>query len=259
MLSILRLFCPEKPSWTVVEAAEALGIAGSTTYRHFRALSDAGLIVAYAAGRYSLGPAIIEYDRQIRALDPLITAAKPVMQKLARSMQHPGVVLLCRIYRDRVMCVDQASGSTPQELVSYERGRPMPLFRGAASKIIFAHLPARRTRALYERFASEIAEVGLGRNWDELKSQLRALRGEIVAVTRGELDAGMIGLSAAVFGADGEVVASIGYALHESEAVARDFDKLRERVARAAEATTLKLAEQAEGAWEENSPAVAHT
>jgi DNA-binding IclR family transcriptional regulator len=214
MLSILPLFSEVHPTWTVPEAAEKLGIAGSTTYRHFRALSEAGLIVAYAAGRYGLGPAIIEYDRQIRVLDPLITAALPHMKDIASGLVNPGILLLCRIYGDRVMCVHQERGRQLEEFVSYERGRPMPLFRGAASKIIFAHLPARRSRALFERNRAEISASGLGETWDELKRNLRLIRNAGVCITTGELDPGLTGIAAPLFGPNKEVIGSLGAAIN---------------------------------------------
>ena len=55
------------------------------------------------------------------------------------------------------MCVHQVIGRGPQEPVSYERGRLMPLFRGATSKIILAHLPARTLKSLFEQNGGEIA------------------------------------------------------------------------------------------------------
>ena len=77
VLAVLNLFTLEQPEWTVEGAAGALNLAISTAYRYFRSLTKAGLLVAHTTGRYLLGPAIIQYDRQIRLHDPLITAAQP--------------------------------------------------------------------------------------------------------------------------------------------------------------------------------------
>ncbi len=82
LLSALALFTLAKPEWTVEDASRRLGLAVSTTYRYFRSLNEAGLTVAFAAGRYVLGPAIIALDRQARLLDPLIRTAAPVMRRL---------------------------------------------------------------------------------------------------------------------------------------------------------------------------------
>ena len=79
LLAILRLFTAAHPEWTVEDGADTLGMPTSTAYRYFRELNEAGLIGSTAAGRYILGPAIMELDRQTRLQDPLIRAARPVM------------------------------------------------------------------------------------------------------------------------------------------------------------------------------------
>ena len=97
------------------------------------------------------------------------------------------------------MCVHQVVGRGPQQPVSYERGRLIPLFRGATSKIILAHLPARTLKSLFMRNAVTIADSGLGRTWDEFRQRLAALRRDGAAVARGELDSGRVGIAAPIF------------------------------------------------------------
>ena len=70
VLSILGLFTIDRLQWAVEDAAAELGWPVSTTYRYFRSLSDAGLIVPYTTGRYVLGPAIIQYDQADPAFRP---------------------------------------------------------------------------------------------------------------------------------------------------------------------------------------------
>jgi DNA-binding IclR family transcriptional regulator len=211
LLGILALFTIDQTEWTVEEAAGELGLAVSTAYRYFRSLSQAGLIVAFAAGRYVLGPAIIQYDRQIRLRDPLTTSAQPVMKQLAESIPPHTVILLCRLFRNQVMCVHQESesGEKPEFAVSYERGRAMPLMRGASSKIILAHMPSRTVKSLYADQSSKFAQADLGRTWDEVKERLRSLRSAGYAVSKGELDPGMCGIAAPVMEPEGLIVGSL--------------------------------------------------
>src|SRR5213076_448054 len=102
-----------------------------------------GLIVAVSAGSYILGPSIIVLDRQMRLSDPLLNSAEDVKAHLARELPGPGMVLVCRLFRNSVMCVDSAGSGKLGFIVSYSRGRALPLNRGAASKVILAHLPLR--------------------------------------------------------------------------------------------------------------------
>jgi DNA-binding IclR family transcriptional regulator len=201
----------ERPEWTVEKAAEELGLAVSTTYRYFRSLSHAGLLAALIPGRYVLGPAITQYDRQMRFLDPLVTTAQPIMKRLAAMAPPHAVVLLCRLYRDHVMCVHQESAGQVDFAISYERGRPMSLFRGASSKVILANMSSRTAKALQGRYSLDMRQAGLGATWDQVKTRLRDLRAAGSAVTHSELDVGMAGIAVPLFDPQRDVVGSISF------------------------------------------------
>lgn len=209
LLSVLGLFTLEHPEWTVEEGAHALGLGVSTAYRYFRSLSKAGLIVAFAAGRYVLGPAIIQYDRQMRLCDPFTTTAQPTMTKLTEQLPAHTVILLCRLFRNQVICVHQESAHQPDFAFSYERGRAMPLFRGASSKVILANMALRTVKGIYSEHAPKFAQASLGRNWEEAKERLRVLRSAGFAVTQGEVDPGMCGIAVPLFDPAGVIVGSL--------------------------------------------------
>ena len=82
MLAVLGLFTIQSPEWTVEEVAESLGASVPTTYRYFRALTKVGLLSPVSRAGYTLGPAIIELDRQIQMCDPMLRAARGVMAAL---------------------------------------------------------------------------------------------------------------------------------------------------------------------------------
>jgi DNA-binding IclR family transcriptional regulator len=223
VLNVLSLFSMAQPEWTIEAAAKSLGLGVSTAYRYFHSLVDAGLLVNYAAGRYVIGPAIIQYDRQARHFDPLIRSAAPVLADLAGSVPSAAAGLLCRIYRSTVMCVDQAANPRLDFAVSYERGRPMPLFKGAASLAITAQLPSRTLKQYF------LAQTPEGIELDELRARLRQIRKQGYALTRGEVDPGMTGISAPIFNADNEALASIGLVIR-SESLDGALDALCQSV-----------------------------
>lgn len=207
VLGVMDLFGGDRAEWSVEDAAEALGLSVTTTYRYFKSLARSGLIHAYVPGRYVLGPAIIQFDRQMRLHDPLITIARPEMERLARLFGDQCVILLARLYHDRVMCVHQAFSERPPFAVSYERGRLMPIDRGAASKAILAYVTPRMLRALKQRrLDGNAPNVEMTA---QLKSQLRDIRSRGFAITEAELDSGLRGIAVPIFQPDQSIDGSL--------------------------------------------------
>ena len=209
MLRLLQMFTVDFPEWSVDDAAQALGLAQSTTYDYFRDLLGAGLLVGSRTGHYVIGPAIIEFDRLARISDPMISKAQPIMQSLAKTGGVQTIALVCRLYRMSVLCVAQHAIGQCDFSVSYERGRPMPLFRGAASKIILAHIERRKLRRYFDEWAPDIAAAGLGTTWEDFRTGLRRIRAQPVLSTEGELDVGRVGISAPVFSPEDEILGSV--------------------------------------------------
>src|SRR5204863_5060433 len=189
-------------------------------------LTGAGLITPVAGAGYTLGPAIIQMERQIQATDPMLTAARTVMVDLIHHAVEGSTAILCRLFHDRVMCMHQVMSRGPQEPVSYERGRLMPLFRGATSKIILAHLPARTLKSLFEQNAGEIAQDGLGESLEQFRASLAAIRRAGVVVTRGEIDPGRVGIGAPLFDRDRNILGSLSFALSAGRASSALIERL---------------------------------
>ena len=259
LMAVLGLFTVERYEWTVEQAAKAIGMSVSTAYRYFRDLCEAGFLEPFSGGKYVLGPAVIENDRKIRLTDPLIKVGRPAMERLIVRSGSVGIALLCRIYRNCVMCVHQEARVLPENAVAYERGRPMPMFRGASSKVIFAHLPPRTVRWFFEKQPEEIRAAGLGAHWETIRLNLRRIRKAGVHVTRGEVDPGRVGIAAPVFGPDENVIGSVGLAIPDSEAspqTVASYSALVEAAAREIDAGLLEISSETEE--DATDPAIYH-
>lgn len=221
LLNVLGLFSLERPKWTVEAAALELNLTVSTAYRYFKSLVDAGLVAADTPRHYTLGPAIIEYDRQLRMRDPLIVTAAPVMRRLAAQIGIDAMVLLCRLYRRRVLCVHQQISGTQafhthwrsDQPIIYQRGQPMPLHRGAPSKAILAYMKARQLRPIHQEEAAAWREAGLGENWIAVKRNLRLLRNQRVIVTSGEISDNTVGMAVPILMDQTGVIGSLSIIL----------------------------------------------
>jgi DNA-binding IclR family transcriptional regulator len=207
ILRILQLYDMQHV-WTVEAIAREMSVSVSSAYRDVQELSRAGFLDPVASAGYVLGPAFIKYDRLIRASDPLIGAAAPIMHQLLADTTQEGTAILCRRYRDCVMCVHQERGVQSRARTFYERGVAMPLFIGAASKVILAHLDERTLKRNYLDNREQIREATRCPDLKSFRAELREIRRQGYAVTTAELGPGRVGFAAPVL-VDGAIVAGL--------------------------------------------------
>lgn len=207
VFAILDLFTRERPIWQTDEINEALGYSRPTGYRYVKELVDAGMLQKVSAGYYSLGGRIIELDYQLRQTDPVLLAAVPAMQALAERSRFDAV-LTVMFAGPRVIDIHRVSTDKQLEL-AYGRGRPRPVFRSAAPKILLAHLPRGPLVKIYEAHAEEIAANGLGRNWTEFRLALAGIRKAGFYRSAGELEPALGSMAVPVFNQDGDCVAAL--------------------------------------------------
>lgn len=188
-VEILRLFSEPKPNWTIQEMADAVGVPASTVYRTVRELVGQGFLDPSIEAHYRLGAVFIEFDRLLRISDPLIREGEPVLDDLCAASPIPCVVVLARLYRDQVICVADGRSEDAGIATSYDRGRPMPLLRGATSKAILAQL----SRARLAKVLKNADNISM--SLDEVATELAGIRRLGHAITRGEVDTGLVGIS----------------------------------------------------------------
>ncbi|EIF32012.1 transcriptional regulator [Burkholderia sp. Ch1-1] len=226
MLSLLDAFSPDTPTLTADEIMAKLGYSRGTAYRYVRELCSVGLLTSIG-GAYSLGPRVIELDYFIRRSDPVLRASRTTLQALRSRFECD--VLLTAFYEDRVV-VTHHEQSTDHVQVSYGRGRVMPLFYGAGSKVILATLPNARQRRIYQAHQAEIAEAGMGDDWVAFRSNLAAIRRAGHAISLGELDAGNVGVSAPITHVESNAYGSIVLVLSQKRYEILDKSLLTEAV-----------------------------
>lgn len=220
MLAVLQLIRPQRPTVDIELIQAELGYPQATAYRYVRELLDVGLLVRLPGG-WGLGPRIIEFDLMIRESDPLLNRSRDLMRDL---VAQTGLnVLLSALYEDTVISIHQEYGLDAREL-NFGRGRPMPLFRSATSRVILAHLPPRRLKRLHDaraaRAGAELGEVSdtsdasdgfraLGPDWRSFSRAMLAIRRQGWCQSQGELDPDKTGLAAPILDDAGRVLGSI--------------------------------------------------
>lgn len=208
----LKLFLSEASSWTVAELSDALETSPSNVYRTVRELVEAGFLESARESRYRLGPTFLEFEHRLRETDPLVRSGGLFLRTLVEQAAHPCVAVLARLYGRRVMCVAEAH--TLDQRTSYERGKPMPIVRGATSKAILASMTNRKRGKLL----SEVFESGDGIP-EKLNAELNQIRRTGLSVTRGEVDPGMIGIAVPIKNEELGINASLSFVVRQSESI----------------------------------------
>lgn len=227
MLSVLDLFDLEHAEWSFDALYSRLGFSRSTLYRYLKTLTDAGLLTTFPGRGYTLGPRIIELDYQIVTTDPLIHVARPVMNELVAG--YSGVSLLCRRYRQKVLCVHQEV-STSQFRSTYERGKARPLLLGAASLAILAHISPYQLAKLHQELPQDFAKAGLGDSLSQVRDTLKQIRQKGWIKTEGQVTPGVTGIAAPIFDAKDEIIGSLSLTLPEARIADDGVNVIGERV-----------------------------
>jgi DNA-binding IclR family transcriptional regulator len=241
VIAIINLFTKEQAVWSIDDMSAALAFAKPTTYRYVKELMDEGFLQKTAAGRYALGARFIQIDYQIRRSDPLLLAGSPVMDDLAQELGQS--ILLSKMYGRQLINIHHVGRPEAELPFPHSRGRPRPLFQGAAPKILLAHLPRPALLRLYAANAGEIAETGMGASWTEFRKLLSRVRKERFYLSIGEVEPDVAAAAVPVLNDDVEAVAALSTAGLTRDLERVGLDKIRTSLTHAARLIQNRLSD----------------
>ncbi|HLI15876.1 MAG TPA: IclR family transcriptional regulator [Acidimicrobiales bacterium] len=240
-IDLLSLFDDQHPVISAGEAAKALGMSRSTTYRYLQSLRAAGLVEDdETSGGLRLGPRVLQLAAIARASWDLGAVAVPVMRRLTEATRETTV--LTRRTGDHVICVEEVRSPNPIRL-SYERGRVLPVHAGASAKVLIAWLAGEELTALLERTQLRDFTGATVTSEASLRQDLERIRARGYAITRGEVDAGVLGVAAPIFRRSGEVVAGLSVVAPEYRVAEGEVDGLVALTLEAATELTRRVVE----------------
>ena len=108
----------------------------------------------------------------------------------------------------QVLDTHREYSSVPADL-SYGRGRPRPLFLGAAPKVILAQLPTGTLHKLMDANGPEIAAAGLPTTWPEFRRYFSRIRKAGFYFSNGELESSLSAMAVPLLAFDGRVIGAL--------------------------------------------------
>jgi IclR family acetate operon transcriptional repressor len=236
-LFVLSHFTEQRPALSAQEVSRLVGLPPSTTYRLLGALRALELVeYDEATHRYRLGSALFELGvRFYKQLD-VARVGRPVMERLVHECGE--TVLMTRRHQGRVICVDKIE-SSQTILYAIQPGTEMPVFAGAASKVLLAFLG----EAELERVIREArqARPGTRRPAAGFFQELERIRKRGWAFTGGEVVPDAWAISVPVFDGFGRVAAGLSIAGPVHRLDDAKIEPLARRLVSAAEEIGLAL------------------
>jgi len=237
VLSVLEAFADGSSVLSAEQICTRTGNPPATGYRHIRELCDAGLLVRLPHG-YAPGPRIIEWDYMVRTHDPMLIAAREVIERLKADTGLE--LLLSQLYGERIVNVHYEH-SAGEEL-ELGRGRVLPLFRGSSSRVILAELETRKLRRLFEAHRDDPDLQQHGGEWKRFARAMTEVRRRGYEISAGEVHVGRIGIAAAIFAEKGHVLGSLTLIGTEARFKAYREDFLSQAVVEAAAEISRRIA-----------------
>ena len=192
LLLVLSTLAQSRRALSAGELVHSTGLARSTVYRQLAYLKQWGF--AQESGEaYAPGPVCVQLGQGFDAASPLVQQARPEMEWLMRQTgESVGLVVGVN---DSVVCLDMVE-SAHSLRCSFEKGRSVLLRRGASAKCVLAH----QTQAQRQSWAQKRINDPDADPRDATLAELDSIRAAGYACSAGEVDAGVWGVSAPVFG-----------------------------------------------------------
>lgn len=187
MLGILDLFDLGQPFWTSEQIMDATGFSRPTTFRYLKELRQTGLLARFGGG-YVLGAKAVKLDYIIRQSDPLLHLFQPILARL-RDDTDCDVILASLLGEEFFATIHEQSGNAT---VSWPRGRPMPLTRGAGGLAVLALLPTAQLKRILSGTDETTETIAA------LQIEIRTVARRGYAVSLGALDGENVGIAVPV-------------------------------------------------------------
>lgn len=206
-IDILNAFTLEKPNLTIDQIMKLVQLPRATVYRLLYTMERRGLIRYNSATHYyRLGFKMLEYGHQVTLSLDVVKEAEDLLTDL--HLKTNETVLMAVIEEYELVYVYKKEKLTGLKYAS-SVGERRPLTYGAIGRTAMAFLPDDKIDLILEE---EIPKMTPHTITDRqmIKDQLAEIRINRLYMEQNQTNLGVTALSSPVFGADGNILASVG-------------------------------------------------
>jgi DNA-binding IclR family transcriptional regulator len=194
-IELLKAVAGAKQPQTAAELAKACGLNRTTAWRLLATLEDHGLVERDGAQRFGVGYGAVALGRSPSGSAALVRIARPALERLAAETGNTVTLSVSR--REGILAIDQIDPPDATLVLNY-LARPLPINATSTGKVLLASLSDEAlddvlVRPLERETAATVTDP----------ERLREIVAEVhrvgYAVTVGELDVGINGISLGVF------------------------------------------------------------
>ncbi|QJU54741.1 IclR family transcriptional regulator [Herbiconiux sp. KACC 21604] len=190
-LQILLEFSESTPELTVDNVLEKHDISVPSAYRYISLLRELDLIEEREKGRFVLSPQIFRLARAAETTIDFRGQVQPILNRMAEETGETALYL--RRVNDSAVCLAMAESDHPIS-ISFQPGTLMPLYGGAAAKLLLSELPPPKLAQYFNRLGPVLSKQAK----TKLERDLEPLRETGYAESAGEVDRGVWAAAASV-------------------------------------------------------------
>lgn len=206
-IKILDCFTLDQYELGVREVSRMTGLAASVCGRLMSALKDEGILTQNATSRiYSMGPKPLRWAEIYSTNLDIRNVALPVINELL--VKSKETISLYILDEDERLCVERMESAQNVRIVA-RIGRRLPLYAGSAGKVLLAYLPLYRQEEIIKKttFIPYTPETIVDPM--VLRQELRRIRQQGYAFSRGEWVVDAAGIAAPIFDHKEDIVAAL--------------------------------------------------
>jgi IclR family pca regulon transcriptional regulator len=218
-LSIMRVFSSERPSMTVSEVAQQVGLTRATVRRFLLTLSELGY-VKEKFNRFELTPQVLELGYAYLSALSFPEVALPKLEELVSLTGESSEAAIL----DRGDAVYVARVAGPALLtISVNIGARRPAHATSLGRAMLAFLPEEDLENFLARYELKQVLASTMIDGDQFRKELSKVREQGYAVINQELEEGLIALAVPVRDRSGVVLGAINISTHIGRKSVKDL------------------------------------